>query len=274
MISRLDPKKELQPFEISAFSPDNIIIMWHLAIETSGLEASFALLRDDQIVRQVDLSREQRTTASFAPALKSLVDDVSADANRIGLVSVSVGPGSFTGLRIGVTMAKALCFAWQCDLVAVDTLAIVCHQQRARIHLPDGPKPHQSHIAVCTNAYRGQVFMRIESMQRTDVPPKMESQIVDRRVWEEHTVAPHIFAWGYGPSKTEQTKDLFASEYLPPVNPSMRHRTHDDWPRPTADALGELAWNLYRSGRRDDYWSLMPNYLRPSAAEEKIDAKT
>ncbi|MEZ6092202.1 MAG: tRNA (adenosine(37)-N6)-threonylcarbamoyltransferase complex dimerization subunit type 1 TsaB [Pirellulaceae bacterium] len=235
--------------------------MWHLAIETSGLEASLALLHCDQVVKQVDLPHEQRTTSSFAPALQSLLADVPGDAHP-SLVSVSVGPGSFTGLRIGITAAKTLCFAWGCDLVAVDTLAILCHQQRGQTGHPGGPSSSHEQIAVCTNAYRGQVFMRIEPIRRTDHSPIAESRIVDRDVWEQASAGPGIFAWG---------RDVEAETSASP-DPTNRQRTRDRWPRPTADALGQLAWQFYLAGQRDDYWTLTPRYLRPSAAEEKVNA--
>src|SRR6185295_10241387 len=81
-----------------------------LAIETSGRHGSAATLwgdsNDRRLVRQIVLTGEQRTAQALAPSLKELLAESEWPANSIELVAVAAGPGSFTGLRIGVTTAK------------------------------------------------------------------------------------------------------------------------------------------------------------------------
>ena len=172
-------------------------MIWHLAIETSGREASIALLQGNHLVRELNLTVEQRTTASFAPAIQTLLQSIPAGDPPLGLVSVSVGPGSFTGLRIGVTAAKTLCFALKADLVAVDSLAIICQQQReAWLANPDQFPAAARRIAVCTNAYRGQLFIRTEPLDAQIDPADTATEIVDRSRWDELQAAMDIYAVG------------------------------------------------------------------------------
>lgn len=248
-------------------------MIWHLAIETSGREASIALLQGNHLVRELNLTVEQRTTASFAPAIQTLLQSIPAGDPPLGLVSVSVGPGSFTGLRIGVTAAKTLCFALKSDLVAVDSLAIICQQQReAWLANPDQFPAAAQRIAVCTNAYRGQLFIRTEHLDEKIAPADVATEIVDRSRWDELLAAMDIYAVGRRVAEPLPNRDASATE--PSAASEVEYgTTFDGWPRPMAATLGRLAWKMYQSGKRDDYWSLVPRYLRKSAAEEMADEK-
>lgn len=216
---------------------------WQLAIETSGSTGSLALLERNIVHREIDFPSNHSTTQSLSIAMHDLLVGIPA-GQPLGLVSVSIGPGSFTGLRIGVTAAKTLCFARKTDLVALDTLAILCDCQRENllIRLPDRDQA-DAKIAVATNAYRGQVFTRIEPLI-ADQAPLTESRIVERAEWDAIAEQENYYTSG-------------------PAN--------GNWPRPVASAVGKLAWRAYEAGQRDDFWSLRPAYIRRSAAEEKAD---
>lgn len=243
-------------------------MIWHLAIETSGREGSLALLQGNRLVHELNLTVESRTTASLAPAMESLLGRIPAADPPLGLVSVSAGPGSFTGLRIGVTAAKTLCFALKSELVAVDSLAIACQYQRQLWQAdPTRLGPEVRRIAVATNAYRGQVFVRTEHLDSDLDPIDNASQIVDQSVWDQLQAEVDIYGIGRRPvAKPADASDSAA--VAPEYGTSF-----DGWPRPMAATLGQLAWKMYQSGKRDDYWSLVPRYLRKSAAEEMADEK-
>src|SRR5688572_10548194 len=96
-----------------------------IAIETSGRHGSLAVLSggaEDALLQcEAVLGGDQRTAQSLAPALRDLLAEVKWPPPSIGLVAVVVGPGSFTGLRIGVTTAKAFAYAVGAEIVGVNT---------------------------------------------------------------------------------------------------------------------------------------------------------
>jgi tRNA threonylcarbamoyl adenosine modification protein YeaZ len=101
--------------------------MWTLALETASGQGSWALLRDDEVRVQRALARDY--TATLLPAITTGLADLGLGLDDIGLLAVADGPGSFTGVRIGLTTVKALMEARELPAVAVSTLAAVAFAQ-------------------------------------------------------------------------------------------------------------------------------------------------
>src|SRR6185369_14233589 len=97
-----------------------------IAIETSGRHGSVAALGGDADaappIGQIVLTAEQRTAQALAPSLKQLLAAVGWSPKDVEMVAVAIGPGSFTGLRIGVTTAKAFAYAVGAEVIGVNTL--------------------------------------------------------------------------------------------------------------------------------------------------------
>src|SRR4051794_34194529 len=102
-----------------------------LIIETSGRPGAVALAEAEKIrgVRQLDEARRQ--ARDLAPAVKELLQRQGWRSADIQAVFVSQGPGSYTGLRVGITSAKVFAYATGCALVAVDTFAAIAMQALA-----------------------------------------------------------------------------------------------------------------------------------------------
>lgn len=96
-----------------------------LAIETSGKFCSVALIKDGL----AEFSKEDDVEMNHARAIGPFVDECVKEAKRrewkIDAVAVSMGPGSYTGLRIGLSMAKGLCFSLAVPLIGVSTLKLI-----------------------------------------------------------------------------------------------------------------------------------------------------
>jgi len=222
-----------------------------IALETSGLRGSVAALEGERVLAAHELTSRQRSAQSLAPALRDLLAEQKWQPRDVQLVAVTVGPGSFTGLRIGVTTAKTFAYAVGAELVAVDTLEVIALQA------PEGWKC----LKVALDAGRGQVFTaefsRDARGELTTVAPSDIVEVVD---W--------LAGLRSGDVVTGPMVDKLADE-LPPsvtaVDPTYRV--------PTATAVAQLAWRKYLAGQRDDPIQLVPLYLRLSAAEEKQAAQ-
>lgn len=242
---------------------------WQIAIETSGFCGTVALLNRDITVRQLELAPQLRTATTLAPAIDTLLGQVRASGTPLRLVSVTSGPGSFTGLRIGVTAAKTLAFALQCDLVSCDTLAVLL--SRLRKTIPPREESSALQLDAAINAYRGQVFWRRETFGGELVAA---SQTVDHQPWL-HSL--DLDAVSGSSTKIVSTGDAWNKTLRPNgLSEDRLEIASVDVRLPKASDLGEMAWQSFQRQpptldveRSLQVLSLVPNYLRESAAVEK-----
>ncbi len=89
-----------------------------LSLETSTTVCSAALHHDGNLLTSKELLTPQSASSQLAPIIDQLLKDSKISSKEINAVAVASGPGSYTGLRIGVATAKGLCFALQIPLIA------------------------------------------------------------------------------------------------------------------------------------------------------------
>lgn len=93
---------------------------WTLGVETTAGEGSLALLKDGLLVAERALSGARG--AGLVPAAKAILEEANLKPSDLSLVAVDIGPGSFTGTRVGVIFAKTLAYATGCGLAPVSSL--------------------------------------------------------------------------------------------------------------------------------------------------------
>lgn len=233
-----------------------------LALETSGVAADVALLQagDDgrKVLARRQLPRQPRTAQTLAPAINELLREASWQPTDVNLVAVTGGPGSFTGLRLGVTTAKVFAYATGAAVRGVNTLEVIAFnmQQSSLAGLPN-----VSAVKVILDAQRNQVFaadvLLTFPADSARSEPSFETRTIDDEAWLA-TLQPGDVVLGPGLGKF--------SESLPE---GVIIAPRELW-EPQAAAIGELAWRDVQGGAsEDDVWSLAPRYYRQSAAEEK-----
>lgn len=223
-----------------------------LAIETTAFTGSLALLEGDRVVAEAALPEGLRSAQSLVPAIGSLMADHRWEMATLQLIAVVHGPGSFTGLRVGITTAKTLAYALQCETIGVDTLEVLAAQAR----------PAAGHIYPIVDAQRGQLFTAAFTWPAGEPFPVRQSPtgIVDLSPWlaelhqEDLVVGPPV--------------PKLAVQLLAGITPENRLEC-----QPQASTAGRLAWRDYQAGRRDSLWTLAPQYHRASAPEEKRAAE-
>ncbi len=218
-----------------------------LTLETSELTGSVAAASDGKVLAELHLDPQQRSAQLLAPAIRSLLEQVGWQPREIQLVAVTVGPGSFTGLRVGVATAKVFAYAAGAEVLGISTLEAIAAAA------PDDV----SALSAAVDAQRGDVVAQRFSRKSAGwLEPENEPALVPMTEWL--ATLPTGFA-ASGPVLKKWTDPL-------PVGVAMLDRTF--W-RPTAGNVARLAYRDYLAGRRDDLWGLLPVYSRPSAAEEK-----
>ena len=224
-----------------------------LAIETSDTIASLAAAEGDRLLLERELPSEQRSARSISPGMIELLRHVGWQPKDVQLVAVSVGPGAFTGLRVGIPAAKTFAYAVGAELIAVNTLEALA------AGLPDG----WSHAAAAVDAQRGDVAVQCF---RPDVAGRPVAvgpmRVSPAKEWIAELPEDTIVV---GPAATKRID----AALLPP---GVRLAS-PDFHRPRAAAVAAVGWRHYQTGRRDDLWTLLPVYSRRAAAEEKWDAQ-
>jgi tRNA threonylcarbamoyladenosine biosynthesis protein TsaB len=217
-----------------------------LIVETSERIGQVAIARGEELMAVRRLEQARRHNRDLAPAVRDLCAAQGWRVRDLDAVIVSRGPGSYTGLRVGVMSAKALAYATGCTLLAVETLHAVAVQAPAGVDRLDViADAQQDHVYV-------QSFLRAADALR----PESDLRIQPLGDWLARRPAE---AWVSGPGLDVYADRLPAG--TPLVDPDLWH--------PRAESLLRLGWERFSRGERDDFWTLEPLYLRPSAAEEK-----
>jgi tRNA threonylcarbamoyladenosine biosynthesis protein TsaB len=133
----------------------NYIVMHHnnlvLGIETSGLMCSVAWMQNGQILLETNIEQANKHAEILPELIANGFKYLKIKRKEIGLVSVAAGPGSFTGLRIGMAYAKGFCNALQKPLVAVSNFRVLAWITRGTVH----------RIVVLIDARRGRAYRAI-----------------------------------------------------------------------------------------------------------------
>jgi tRNA threonylcarbamoyladenosine biosynthesis protein TsaB len=222
--------------------------MLTLGIETSGRTASIALRSGGRTLVERTLGDTGRRHAQTLVAeIDAALKEQGRRAGDIGLVAVSIGPGSFTGLRIGVVCAKTLAYATGCRLAAVDTFACIAENSPSDV----------DDVCVIADAQRGELYVgRYRRIPSGEFEATQPIAIVPGEAWCSALMSQHVVS-GPGVARFERE--------LPPecrVLPA-------DLREPSAGRVAELGQRRLERLGPDNFWTLEPFYLRKSSAEEK-----
>lgn len=232
-----------------------------LALETSTRLASVALFDGAAVVAGRTLPREADTARGLTPALAEMLESAGWQPGDLDLIGVSIGPGSFTGLRIGVTTAKTLAYAAKTDIVAVDTLQAIATQAPAAA----------ATIRVVCDAGRGEAYTATFARDGDDtLVAQAELSMISRDDWLA-SLDPAVTQTGAALGRW--CRELADDQRFAEVQAAGVLLTDASCWTPTAETIGRLATAAYATGTTDDLWRLVPRYIRRSAAEEVWEAK-
>ncbi len=242
--------------------------MTNLAIECSGTAGSVALFDRGSPIAYVDLDPSLGSVRTMACAIETLLRGYSAPK----FISVTSGPGSFTGLRVGLTTAKMLGLAWGVPIVPVDTLQAISLRAFGAVPSERSGDPF---IAVI-NAFRSQVFASaVEFGEFGRMKVLAESCVLDAADWS----ADPLGSLGVANPAAHQAQVSNAGKVWV-TGPGLKNYplaserfdctvvAEAVW-SPTAAEVAILGGVGFEAGRASMAERLEPNYIRASAAEEK-----
>ncbi|MBW1718662.1 MAG: tRNA (adenosine(37)-N6)-threonylcarbamoyltransferase complex dimerization subunit type 1 TsaB [Deltaproteobacteria bacterium] len=229
-----------------------------LSIETSDCVGGVALIRDGRPVAEVGLASKETHSRRLIVIIKWLMQRLGLDWSDLGLLAVSLGPGSFTGLRIGLSTAKGLAFALGLPLIGVPTLDALA-----------------SHVIACKgdfvcpvlDARKSQVYTALYQIRTSGELEKISPYQV---IFPEELAAfvPYgqkVLLLGGG---LLLYQDIFVRGLGDRAVIVPSHMSH--LRAASVGILAELMWQ--KDSKPDDFKTLKPIYVRPSEAEAKKPA--
>ena len=229
-----------------------------LALETTDQNATVAAWENHRLI--LEIRPEGRSAQTLAPAIQELLNRLGWSSRDVSCIGVGIGPGSFTGLRVGVATAKMFAYATGAKLIGIDTLEALV--------VAAGSETER--ISVAIDAQRGEIVAQNFQVQHfeegDDLPvalpvlPLGPQRLIPLEQW-----------WNFG--KEAGKNVVFSGPILHRIEKNvpkgilLEDRTR--W-NPQAAHIGKIAAKRFEQAEFDDLWTLLPKYARPSAAEERI----
>ncbi len=194
------------------------------------------------------LSRETRSAQSLAPAVKELLAEQGWKPAELDAVGVTIGPGSFTGVRVGVTFAKVFCYAAGTQVVGLTTLEVIAAQA---IEI-------EGELHVVLDAQRNDLFQQSFQIAGGVATALSEPSVLSAETWLAQIAG----------SKDLAVSGVGLTKHRDALPSNLRVVEERLW-EPSAETVARISHRDFVGGRRDEVWKLSPLYLRASAAEEK-----
>lgn len=213
-----------------------------VALDTATGYASLALHDGFQVRVEHTWESQRRHTVELLPRLVAALEQVGLGAERLSGVAVTRGPGSFTGLRVGIALAKGLALARGLPLVGVPTLDVVAAAQR-RDRRP---------LCAVLQAGRGRLCVATYRWRAGGWVAREEARLSTWSALVGQTVVPTLFCGEIDPAGADALASLGELAVLLPAAARLRR----------AGFLAEVAWRRLKRGETDDPATLTPIYLQ------------
>jgi len=229
-----------------------------LAVETSGRNGSIASVDAGAVREELEFPHGLRHAAEILPLIDRLCRNRGWSPADVQHLYVSAGPGSFTGLRIAVTLAKTMAFATGVKLVAVPSVRVLAHNA----------PPDARHVVIVLDAKRDQIFTaRFERAADADDDP--DAAWVEREPARLDALSA-VLARAPRPVHLLGEGIPYHLQFIPPTDPAVIVTPEPLW-RARASVVAAIGGTMAATGQFADPDRLTPIYIRPPEAEEKFD---
>lgn len=220
-----------------------------LNIETSTDVCSVAISDNGLVV----FNKEDHSGPNHAVKLGVYVDEALSfiDAHGISLeaVAVSCGPGSYTGLRIGVSMAKGICYGRDVKLISIPTLELMA----VPVLLGEHPAEEDALIVPMLDARRMEVYAKVMDRALKEVRP-IQADIVDAETYKEYLDRGTVYFFGNGAEKCMEVINHPNARLVKGIEPLAKN-------------MAPLAEKRFVEGKFEDVAYFVPFYLKDFVAK-------
>ncbi len=223
--------------------------MLMLALDTATLVSTVALATEDKLIAEFTLQTTKTHSEKLLPAIDTLCRFAGVAASDLEAIAVSSGPGSFTGLRIGLATAKALSYANSLPLIGVPTLLGLAYNFAGSNQL----------IAPVLDAQKGNVYSALYRFEQGQ-----PQELLPVSIWSAAELGSKLAVSG------EQTMLLGEATELVVAaadNPGKVVVADHHLLMPRAASVARAAFQMYGEGLTSDARTLVPIYVRRAEAE-------
>lgn len=212
-----------------------------LSLETSGNSCSVALHNNGQLVAIKRVDEPQAHASKLAPLIQAAANEANVLMMQLEAVAITAGPGSYTGLRIGTSTAKGLCFSLNIPLISVSTLDLLVYQ---------GIEFDLKCDLLCPmiDARRMEVYCMIADRNFKVIQPT-EASILDENSFASLLEHNTITFYGDGAAKFKSVLQNSNAFFVDDVLPSV-------------EVLGNVAQQKFSNKQFEDLIYFEPNYLK------------
>jgi tRNA threonylcarbamoyladenosine biosynthesis protein TsaB len=228
-------------------SPDSPLV---LAFDTSSQVTSVAVCRGEEVLAADDVQTEERHAEVLLPKAQRCLAAAGQRLEQVDLIGVGVGPGSFTGLRVGVATAKGLGLALRKPVIPIVSLEALAHPAPAGL------------VAACLDAYKGELFAAVYRRTAAGLEPVVEPFHALPALVAERLAAVS----GNEPLRLLGSGIARYPELLAAL-PGSVVVTEDAVRTPSARVIGVLAGAAFARGEVPELASVLPVYLRGTDAQ-------
>ena len=210
-----------------------------LSIETATDKLSIALHQSGQLLSMKELNEKGVHAEKIMELIDEVLDSVKLQSSDLNAVAVSEGPGSYTGLRIGVSTAKGIAFALNLPLITVNTLQALAYQAKG--------ENKDFHIIAMLDARRMEVYSQVFSNEGS-VKRALEAEVLTEGIYQSYLDLGKVCFIGDAVGKASQVILHENAVFL--VN------------QVSAESVGWIAWEKYQNKEFADLAYFVPNYLK------------
>lgn len=215
-----------------------------LAIESATGVSSVALFEADRLLGVVDLHANRLHAKLVTVLVERLLSDLSVGMSEVAAIAVAAGPGSYTGLRVGVSIAKGLAMALDKPLLSVGSLEALATS------VQDMATALDAWICPMIDARRMEVFCAIYDAELMEMQPT-EAKIIEEDAFADQLRERRILFVGDGAAKCKAILTAQSSHAI-----VLEKRLS------SAAGMGEIAWKKYLAGDFEDLVTFEPFYLK------------
>lgn len=219
-----------------------------LSLETSCSTFSVALHQGKRLIGFNEVTTPQSTASQLAVVIDQLISTSGYRPSQLSGVVVSSGPGSYTGLRIGVATAKGICFALQIPLLAINTLEVMAYQAKNTFFQQETKWQHKAFLCPMLDARRMEVYCLLANLELKIVEPT-NAKVIDSSSFASALEENTIYFFGEGASKCRGVI-THANAKFP------------DNLKPSAVALGEMGFAKFNQSAFENLATFEPYYLK------------
>lgn len=226
-----------------------------LGIDTSSEVATIAVMDENKLIGEYTINHKKTHSQKLMPMIEEMLRSCEISVDDIDLIGVAIGPGSFTGLRIGVATAKAMAHVRNIPIASINTLeSLAFNMNLSKGIIYPILDAQRNQVYTCKFTWENNTMVALEDISVKDIDSLLE-EIKER--YEEAIVLG-------------EAADLYKDKFEGLKNVYISPNSHK---LAKASSICELALQKYNKGEVSNCYEISPFYIRKSQAEVQYEEK-